>query len=379
MKLSVIKESGTGEHRVAIAPDGVKKLQGIGIDTTIESGAGLEANFGDDAYTESGAKIDGAASAVISGANVIARVLPPSGEEAKQIPDGSMVVSLGNPSNYLDAIKELNGRKVSVFTLDLLPRISRAQSMDALSSQAGVAGYRAVLLAANEMSKFFPMLMTAAGTIPPAKVLVMGAGVAGLQAIATAKRLGAQVFAYDVRPAVKEEVQSLGAKFVELKLEAAEGSGGYAGEQSDEFQQKQRELISNTVAQSDVVITTAAIPGRRAPILVTKEMVDQMKPGSVIIDIAAATGGNCELTKDGETVVEKGIKIIGASQLPSSMAAHASQLYSRNIVAFLTPMIEEGKLKFDFDDEVVAGTCVCHEGSIRHQPTAEAINSGGAK
>jgi proton-translocating NAD(P)+ transhydrogenase subunit alpha len=272
-------------------------------------------------------------------------------------------------------VAALAKQKVSAFSLDLVPRISRAQSMDALSSQAGIAGYKSVVLAANHLPKFFPLLMTAAGTVAPARVLVMGAGVAGLQAIATSRRLGAVVEAYDVRPAVKDEVHSLGATFLELPLEAQEGAGGYAREQSEDFLRRQRELIGDRVAASDVVITTAAIPGRKAPILVTADMVRRMRPGSVIVDLAAETGGNAELTKPGEIIQVGGVTIDGTRNLPSTMPVHASQLYSKNVSTLLLLLVKDGALKLDFNDEIVKGACVTYDGAIVNSRAKELVEA----
>jgi NAD(P) transhydrogenase subunit alpha len=287
------------------------------------------------------------------------------------------VVSFLQPAAQLDTLRVLLGKKATVFSLDLLPRTSRAQSMDALSSQATVSGYLAALAAAERLPKFFPMFMTAAGTVPPAKVLVLGAGVAGLQAIATARRLGAQVRAYDVRSAAKEEVQSLGAAFVELELESQEGSGGYARAQSDEFLARQRELIGKEVAASDVVITTAAVPGRKAPILVTAEMVDRMADGSVVIDLAADSGGNCELSEPGVQVDRGDVSVYGMTNPPAAMPTHSSFLYSRNMANFLGLLVVDGELHPDFDDEIVSGSCVLRDGVVAHGPTRELLE--GAK
>jgi NAD(P) transhydrogenase subunit alpha len=289
------------------------------------------------------------------------------------LPEGVSLISFLQPVAAADTVQALAGRGATVYSLDLLPRISRAQSMDALSSQATVGGYRAGLSAAEHLAKFFPMFMTAAGTVPPAKVLVMGAGVAGLQAIATARRLGAVVRAYDVRAAAKEEVESLGAKFVELDLETQDGAGGYAKEQSAEYLAKQQELLAAEVAASDVVITTAQIPGRKAPVLVTTSMVEGMGEGSVIVDMAADSGGNCELSVAGEDVVFHGVTVVGLSNPPASMPTHASFLYARNIANFLGLLVKEGQLAPDFEDEIVAGTCVVRAGTIVHGPTAEAL------
>jgi NAD(P) transhydrogenase subunit alpha len=285
------------------------------------------------------------------------------------------VISFLQPATQGDIIRALAARGVTAFSLELVPRISRAQSMDALSSQASAAGYKAVLMAAGRLGKFFPMLMTAAGTIPPARVLVMGAGVAGLQAIATARRLGAVVSAYDVRPAVKEEVQSLGATFIELPLETQEGEGGYAREQSDEFLRKQRELIGEHVAKSDVVITTAAVPGRRAPLLVTGDMVKGMRPGSVIVDLAAETGGNVELTKAGKDVEVGGVTIIGTRNVPSTMPLHASQLYARNVANLLLHLVKDGSIVLDFEDEITKGSCVTYGGEIVNERAKQMVTA----
>jgi proton-translocating NAD(P)+ transhydrogenase subunit alpha len=293
------------------------------------------------------------------------------------MPEGTSVVSFFQPASQLPVVRALADRKATAYSLDLLPRISRAQSMDALSSQATVSGYLGGLAAAERLPKFFPMFMTAAGTVPPAKVLVLGAGVAGLQAIATARRLGAQVRAYDVRAAAKEEVQSLGAAFVELELESQEGSGGYAREQSEEFLAKQRELIGNEVAASDVVITTAAVPGRKAPILVTTAMVERMAEGSVIVDLAADGGGNCEVTEAGKDIDHGGVLVSGLSNPPAAMPTHASFLYARNVFNFLSLIVVDGELRPDFDDEIVAGTCVVRAGEVVHAPTAEALSKEG--
>ena len=341
----------------------------------MQAGAGTSSLLADEEYAAAGvALVDRPTLFATSG--FICKVQPLTLEEVSLVNEGSGVVSYLQPTANLDLIRALVTRRISAFSLDLLPRITRAQSMDVLSSQALVSGYRAVLLAADKLPKFFPLYMTAAGTVPPAKVLVLGAGVAGLQAIATARRLGANVRAYDVRAAARTEVKSLGATFVELDLEAQEGQGGYAGEQSEDFLRRQRELIGKEVAGADVVITTAAIPGRKAPVLVTGEMVHRMALGSVIVDLAAETGGNCELSRPGENIDEGGVTIIGVKNLPSSMPLHASFLYSRNIAEFLTLVIKAGAFAPDFDDEIVAGTCVTHGGEVRHGPTADLLEGG---
>ncbi|MHB8328731.1 MAG: NAD(P) transhydrogenase subunit alpha, partial [Acidimicrobiales bacterium] len=338
MKLAVPTETRPGERRVSVIPEVAGRLVGAGVDVTVQAGAGAAAHFSDSAYGDKGASVADAG-ATVSGATVVAKVQAPTPEEAAALPEGVTVVSFLQPGTQLDTVRALSERKATAFSLDLLPRISRAQSMDALSSQATVSGYLAGLAAAERLPKFFPMFMTAAGTVPPAKVLVLGAGVAGLQAIATARRLGAQVRAFDVRAAAKEEVQSLGASFVELELESQEGSGGYAREQSEEFLARQRELIGKEVAAADVVITTAAIPGRKAPVLVTTEMVERMAEGSVIVDLAADSGGNCELSEAGRDLDHHGVMVCGLSNPPAAMPTHASFLYSRNVFNFLSLVI----------------------------------------
>ena len=373
VKLAVIKESRPGEDRVAIVPEVAAKLAKTGVDVVVQSGAGAAARFPDEEYAAVGATIAPDAVSALKGVAVVAHVQPLTLDEVALLPDGVSVISFLQPVASVEVVQALAARGATVYSLDLLPRISRAQSMDALSSQATVAGYRAGLSAAEHLAKFFPMFMTAAGTVPPAKVLVMGAGVAGLQAIATARRLGAVVRAYDVRAAAKEEVQSLGAKFVELDLETQDGAGGYAKEQSAEYLAKQQELLAAEVAASDVVITTAQIPGRKAPVLVTEAMVHGMSEGAVIIDMAADSGGNCELSVPGEDVVVGGVTVVGLTNPPASMPTHASFLYSRNIANFLGLVVTDGELTPDFDDEIVAGTCVVRAGEVVHPATAEAL------
>ena len=358
---------------MAIVPEVASRLAKTGVEVVVESGAGVAARFTDDAYRQAGATVVDGASDALAGASVVARVQPPTAEEVAALPQGVSLISFLQPVAAADIVQALAARGATVYSLDLLPRISRAQSMDALSSQATVGGYRAGLSAAEHLAKFFPMFMTAAGTVPPAKVLVMGAGVAGLQAIATARRLGAVVRAYDVRAAAKEEVQSLGAKFVELDLETQDGAGGYAKEQSAEYLAKQQELLAAEVAASDVVITTAQIPGRQAPVLVTASMVEGMGEGSVIVDMAADSGGNCELSVAGEDVVHHGVTVVGLTNPPASMPTHASFLYARNIANFCGLLVKDGELAPDFDDEIVAGTCVVRAGTVVHAPTAEAL------
>ena len=379
VKLAVVKESRSGEDRVAIVPEVAAKLAKTGVDVIVESGAAAGARFADEDFVAAGASVVPDAAAAMKDAAFVARVNPPTLDEVAALPQGVTVLSFLQPLASTDVVQALAAKGATVYSMDLLPRISRAQSMDALSSQATVAGYRAGLAAAEHLAKFFPMFMTAAGTVPPAKVLVMGAGVAGLQAIATARRLGAVVRAYDVRTAAKEEVMSLGAKFVELELEAQDGAGGYAKEQSAEYLAKQQELLAAEVAASDVVITTAAIPGRKAPVLVTEAMVGQMAEGAVIIDMAADSGGNCELSAPGEVKKVGGVTIVGLTNPPSSMPTHASFLYARNIANFLGLVVKDGELTPDFEDEIVAGMCVVRDGQVVHGPTAEALGLAPAQ
>ena len=372
VKVGVVKETLPGERRVALVPDTVSKLIAAKLEVAVQTGAGSEAFYADDAYQKAGATLVPDASTVLNQADAVLKVQPPSLAEVAALRSGAILIGFLQPSAHADIVKALATQKVTAFSLELVPRISRAQSMDALSSQAGVAGYKSVLIAANRLGKFFPLLITAAGTVTPSRVLVLGAGVAGLQAIATARRLGAIVEAYDVRPAVKDEVKSLGATFVELPLEAQEGAGGYAREQSEEFLRRQRELIGDHVAGSDVVITTAAVPGRKAPILVTKDMVARMRPGSVIVDLAADTGGNVELTQPGEVVVTRGVTIDGPKNLASTMPVHASQLFSRNVSTLLLSIVKDGQPNIDFNDEIVKGSCLTNAGELVH-PQAKAL------
>ncbi|HEY9289219.1 MAG TPA: Re/Si-specific NAD(P)(+) transhydrogenase subunit alpha [Candidatus Dormibacteraeota bacterium] len=371
MRAGVVKETAPGERRVALVPDTVGKLAAAKIDVSIQAGAGNEAFYQDEAYQKAGATIVPDARRVLD-ADAVLKVQPPSADEVAALKPGAILISFLQPSANPDTVKALAKRKVTAFSLELVPRISRAQSMDALSSQAGVSGYKAVVIAANRLGKFFPLLITAAGTVTPARVLVLGAGVAGLQAIATARRLGAVVEAYDVRPAVKDEVKSLGATFVELPLQAQEGQGGYAAQQSEEFLRRQRELIGDHVASSDVVITTAAVPGRRAPILVTRDMVERMRPGSVIVDLAAETGGNVDATKAGEVITLNGVILDGTKNLPSTMPVHASQLFSRNVSTLLLSLVKDGQPNIDFSDEIVKGCCLTTNGELVH-PQAKAL------
>jgi NAD(P) transhydrogenase subunit alpha len=362
MKVLVPKETAPGERRVAATPETVKKLTAAGLEVAVESGAGEASEHSDQDYQDAGASIVRDASK--ASADIVLKVQPPNAAEIAKLKKDAVLISYLQPATYADTVRKLAGQGVTAFAVEMIPRISRAQSMDALSSQASIAGYKAVLMAANRLGKYFPMLMSAAGTIAPARVLVLGAGVAGLQAIATARRLGAVVEAYDVRPAVRDEVKSLGATFLELQLEAQEGEGGYAREQSDEFLRKQRELLTERVAAADVLITTAAIPGRRAPVLVTADMIKGMRPGSVVVDLAAETGGNTELTKAGEIVQVDGVTIDGTTNIPSTVPVHASQLYARNLLNLLQPMLKDGRLELDLEDEVVKGALITRSGEV---------------
>jgi NAD(P) transhydrogenase subunit alpha len=373
VKVATPKESAQDERRVALVPDTAVKLVAAGLEVSVEEGAGSNAFVPDEAYQAAGVKVVKGAAALLKDADVVLKVQAPSAGELELLQKGAVLISFLQPATQGDIVSALAKRGVTAFSLELVPRISRAQSMDALSSQASAAGYKAVLIAAARLGKFFPMMMTAAGTVAPARVLVMGAGVAGLQAIATARRLGAVVSAYDVRTAVKDEVKSLGATFIELPLEAQEGQGGYAREQSEEFLRKQRELIGEHIAKSDVVITTAAIPGRRAPLLVTADMVKGMRPGSVIVDLAAETGGNVELTKAGEDVEIGGVTIIGARNVPSTMPLHASQLYARNVANLLLHLVKDGAINLDFADEITKGACVTHGGEIVNERAKQMV------
>jgi NAD(P) transhydrogenase subunit alpha len=376
MKVAVPREVAPGETRVAAVPDTVRKLVAAGLEVAVQSRAGAGARVEDSAYQEAGASLEKDAGRLLDSAGAVLKVQAPAPAEINLLAKGSLLISFLQPATQPEAVKALAARGVSALSLELLPRISRAQSMDALSSQASLAGYKAVIMAAERLGKFFPMLMTAAGTIPPARVVVLGAGVAGLQAIATARRLGAVVEAYDVRPAVKEEVQSLGATFLELSLEAQEGEGGYAREQSEDFLRRQRELLGERLEAADVVITTAAIPGRRAPVLVTADMVRRMRSGSIIVDLAAETGGNVELTRAGELIEVQGVLVDGTRNVPGTVPYHASLLYSRNVANLLLYLFKDGKVELDFEDELVRGCCVTHNGQVVHPAAREMVGAG---
>ncbi len=378
MKIGVIAETHEGERRVALVPDIAAKLVASGFEVFVEADAGEQAGFTDDAYREAGVAVEADRKMLLSMADVVLSVQPPRIEDVAMLRAGSASISMLQPASQSSLVEALAARGVTAFSLVLLPRTSRAQSMDALSSQSSLAGYKAVLMAANRLDKFFPMLITAAGTIPPARVLVLGAGVAGLQAIATARRLGAVVEAYDVRPAVKEEVKSLGARFLELELETQEGEGGYAHAQSEAFLTRQRELMTGHVAANDVVITTASIPGRKAPLLVTASMVKGMHRGSVIVDMAAESGGNCEVTQPGQVVEVDGVWVDGTTNIPSTVALHASQLYARNITNLLHLLVVDGELKMDFEDEIIRGCCVTHAGQVVNERARQLIEAAAA-
>ena len=365
-----MRETTPGERRVALVPETVGRLAKSGNEVIVERGAGEASSFPDRMYTEAGGTIGDAWDA-----ELVLKVARPSDEELARLREGAVLIAFLSPLSNHDLVRELGRRRVTALSMDAIPRITRAQPMDALSSQATVAGYKAVLLAAVALPRFFPMLTTAAGTIAPAKAFIIGAGVAGLQAIATARRLGAVVEAFDTRPVVREQVQSLGAKFLEVDLgETGEGAGGYAKELSEEAHRKEVQLLAKAVKENDIVITTAAIPGRPAPKLITAEMVRSMKPGSVIVDLAAETGGNTELTQAGKVIDVEGVRIDGTTNLPSTMPYHASQMYSRNIQSLLGLLItKEGKLNLDMNDDVIKGTVITKDGDVVHEATKKAI------
>jgi len=376
MKIAVLKETIAGEKRVAIIPDSLKRLTKHGIQVLVQSGAGDAAGFTDADYEKLGAKIASLDEMVT--ADAIVKVLPPTLDEVDNLPNGKTLISIIQPMTRHDLVNKLAAKKINAFGMDVIPRTTLAQSMDILSSMSTIAGYKAVLMAADSINKFFPMLMTAAGTIAPARVMVLGAGVAGLMACATAKRLGAVVEATDVRPEVKEQVKSVGAKFLEVKSdESGAGQGGYAKEMSDEYKQKQAKMIAKHIAKADVVIPTALIPGRKAPILITEEHVKSMKPGSVIVDLAAEMGGNCELTEKDKDVVKHGVLIIGNSNLPSTMSFHASQMFSKNVERYLFHLTDEKGFKMDMSDEITSGSLVTKDGEIIHAMTKKLMAQGG--
>ena len=385
MQVGVLTERTEGERRVALTPEGVKALKGKGMAVIVEMGAGERAGFTDAMYQDAGAEIAPNSAGVISSADLILKVLGPADgsptSEAARLKEGSAMISFLFPASNLQTVQMLASKKVTSFAMDLIPRITRAQSMDALSSMSTIAGYKGALLAAENLPKFFPMFMTAAGTMPPAKCFIIGAGVAGLQAIATCKRLGAIVEAFDVRPAVKEQVESLGARYAEMPhvIDEAEDASGYAKEVSGDTHLRELEFIGSRMAKCDVVITTALIPGKPAPVLITKEMVHKMPRGSVIVDLAAPNGGNCEATVPGKTVNENGVTIVGSTTLLSDMAADASRMYSRNITEFLFNLAPDGNLNINLEDQIIRDTLVTHEGKIAHDPTRLLLEKGGAQ
>jgi H+-translocating NAD(P) transhydrogenase subunit alpha len=371
--IGVIRESSPGEARVAIVPEVAKKLAAAKARVLIEAGAASRSRFADEDFAGAATILGGGPGAVLAEAGVLLRVQPPTLAEAAALKPGSVVIGYLQPHLQKDLIHSFCERNITSFAMELVPRISRAQSMDALSSQAAVAGYKAVLVGAAALDKFLPMLTTAAGTIRPSLALIMGAGVAGLQAIATARRLGAVVEAFDVRAATKEQVESLGAKFIDTGV-TADAAGGYARELSAEERQKQQAVVNDRVAKADLVITTAAVPGRPAPRLIDRATVERMRPGAVIVDLGAESGGNCELTRAGETVVHGGVTIIGPVNLAASVPRHASEMYARNLFNFLSPAInKEGELAIDWNDEVFAGAVLTHDGTIRHEPTRKTL------
>lgn len=373
MILGVLKEK-KGETRVSLVPEVVKQLSQMGVTVWVEAEAGQFSLVSDQEYEEAGAVIQ-SAGAILQQAQIILQIHPFTDVQIGQIPPRTVLVGIYQPLWHPLQMQQWADRQYTVFSLDSIPRTTRAQSMDVLSSQANIAGYKAILLAAYRYARYFPMLMTAAGSIAPARVMVLGAGVAGLQAIATARRLGAVVEVFDTRPAVKEEVMSLGAKFIEVEGAAdSSQAGGYAVEQSEEFQRKQKDRIAESIAKADIVVTTAQIPGKKAPVLITKEMMNRMKRGAVIIDIAAATGGNTELTVNDQTVQYNGVTVIGDSNLPAAMPADASKLYARNVMNFLKLIIDKnGQLQLNFEDDIVKGTCIAHDGLVVNKPLKELL------
>lgn len=375
MIVGVLKEVLDGENRVAVTPQTVKDLLKSGLEVHIQAGAGESSFIADSDYENSGAKIIADASSILSNSDLTIKVATATLDEIDQLKNGSAYISFIQTTRETEAVKKLTQKNISAFSMHLIPRTTLAQSMDALSSQANVAGYKAVITGAIHLPVYMPLLMTAAGTIPPAKVLIIGAGVAGLQAIATAKRLGAQVEAFDVRPEVKEQVESLGAKFVEVASETEEGvgEGGYAKETSDDYKEKQQALMKEHISKSDLVITTALIPGKPAPLLIPSSMVEAMKKGSVIIDLAAENGGNCQDTVAGEVKNINGVTIDGTLNFPSTMQVHSSQLYAKNISTFISHMTKEGAIEIDMEDEIISGSIFTHQGKITHEPTQQAV------
>ncbi len=379
MRIGVPQETAPGERRVALVPESSKKLVQAGYEVAIEAGAGENAGYADDAYVQAGAVIESSRAALVGSADLLLKVGPPARDEVGWMRAGAIYVGSLMPLRNTPAVRALADRRITSFSTDAIPRTTRAQSMDTLSSMANIAGYKGVLLAATELNKYFPMFMTAAGMVPPAKVFVIGAGVAGLQAIATAKRLGAHVTATDVRPEVKEQIESVGAKYVGIELgESASAGGGYAKELTEEDKARQQEILASQCAQVDVVVTTALIGGVFAPRLVTAPMVDAMRAGSVLVDLAAEGGGNCELSRPGETVHANGVTILAPLNLPSSMPLHASLLFSRNLTAFVLAFTKDKAFVLDLGDDIQQGALITHEGEVRHARTREALQKGAA-
>jgi proton-translocating NAD(P)+ transhydrogenase subunit alpha len=379
MRIAVPQETAPGERRVALVPESCKKLVQAGYEVSVEADAGRDAGYSDAAYREAGAAIETDRAALVGSADILLKVGPPARDEAGWLRSGAIYLGSLMPLRHLAAVRALAARQVTAFATDAIPRTTRAQSMDTLSSMANIAGYKGVLLAAVELNKYFPMFMTAAGMVPPAKVFVIGAGVAGLQAIATAKRLGAHVTATDVRPEVKEQIESVGGKYVGIELkESAAAGGGYAKELSEEDKTRQREILAAQVAQSDVVVTTALIGGVFAPRLITAEMVRAMRPGAVVVDLAADGGGNCELARPGETVEEGGVTILAPLNLPASLPLHASLLFSRNLTAFLLAFTKDKAFQLDLNDDIQQGALITHAGEVRHARTREALAKEGS-
>ena len=371
MKISIPKETVQDETRVAATPQSVKELIKAGYEVNIETGAGTSSFISDDNFKKAGANIVHSTKELFKDSDIIIKVAAPTSDEIELMPEDSILVSFFQPTIELEKVKSISNKNITGLSMHLVPRTTLAQKMDALSSQANIAGYKAVLMGSSHMNVYMPLLMTAAGTIRPAKVLILGAGVAGLQAIATAKRLGAQVEAFDVRPEVKEQVESLGAKFVEVSSEFDDGvgEGGYAKETSDEYKQKQQELIKEHISKADMVVTTALIPGRKAPILIGKDVVELMKPGSVIMDLAAENGGNCEVTEKDKIITHNDVIVDGTSNIPATMPVHASELYAKNISALVLYMTKENNLNLDMGDEIISGSTFTHQGTITHEPT----------
>ena len=375
MKIGVLKESREGENRVALTPSVVQSLQKAGFEVTIEAGSGLNSSYSDESYEKAGARIQASKANLLSEADLVIKVNTPTDSEISGLKEGSSLISFIYGAMNPGMVQALNNRKVSVFAMDAIPRISRAQNMDALSSQSNLAGYKAVIMGANAMGKIFPLMMTAAGTITPSRVVIFGAGVAGLQAIATAKRLGAIVEVTDVRPETKEQVESLGGKFIEVKSDdTVKVEGGYAKEVSAEYLQKQKEAVNKSLFQADLVITTALVMGKKAPVLITEEQVKQMKLGAVIVDMAIEQGGNCEASELGKTVVKHGVKIIGQANLPSTLANNASELYAKNVYNLLMHLATKDGFKWELEEEITKGTLIAHQGQILNQMVKQALS-----